>query len=73
MTPHPSLNALIRQAARGQTNTPPDAVGDLGVGRGGAAGGAPRPSGNTEINARIRRAVQISRTLTVPSGIDPFA
>jgi hypothetical protein len=65
-----SFNIAIRQAAHGRTNMPPDAVGDLGVGRGGAAGGAPRPTGNTAINDAIRAAAHRAQNRIDMDGVD---
>jgi hypothetical protein len=65
-----SFNIAIRRAARGQTTTPLDAVGDLGVGRGGAAGGAPRPSRNTAINDAIRAAAHRAQNRIDMDGVD---
>jgi hypothetical protein len=49
-------------------------AGDLGIGKGAAAGPPARPAiTSIEVTSRIRRAALICRQTTVPQGVDPFA
>jgi hypothetical protein len=71
-----SFNAAIRQAAGGvaPARTPdPERFGNLGIGCGSPGRlGPARPIDSTEINARIRQAARLARSLTVPSGVDLY-
>jgi hypothetical protein len=69
------MNELIRAAAgrapaesSGPPEPTPERVGNIGIGRGGAAAPA-RLSTKAVINDRIRHAARIVRTFTVPGGV----
>jgi hypothetical protein len=77
MTDSPMNQALRRAAGRSPVPAAsaipePQPVGDLGLGKGGAARPAARtaPAGN--INASIRRAARIARGVRLDGGVDLF-
>jgi hypothetical protein len=47
--------------------------GSIGIGKGGAAGLAPRARlDSLDVSNRIRRAALIARSTVIPQGVDPF-
>lgn len=68
-----AFNTAIRRAAgrpRPLERQTPDAPGDLGVGRGGAAAPQPRAATNEPINNVIRLGARAARMFTLPNGVD---
>jgi hypothetical protein len=73
MSGYDDFNRQLRRAARPRPfehRQPPASLqaGDIGVGRGGAAGPPLRPPGN-DINAGIRAAARIARHAQIRGGI----
>jgi hypothetical protein len=86
MTALSGMDALIRRAAGRPAPLPEPGLkpaghfgpgappGSIGIGRGGTARFAPVSRlDSLDVSNRIRRAVTIARSTTIPQGVDPFA
>jgi hypothetical protein len=63
-----NFDDLIR---RSRVETLLDKPGQIGIGRGGAAGPAPKSSESTQMNAQIRRAAMLLRGRLTPEDLWP--
>jgi hypothetical protein len=73
MTARASFSDAIRAAAGRAAPAPAieheQPVGNIGIGRGGAAAPMRATTSNDDVNAAIRNAVKLARTCLVPGGV----
>jgi len=63
------IRAAAGRTAPAHALEPDQPVGNIGIGRGGAAGPMRATTTNDEINAAIRRGARLARDVLVPGGI----